>query len=625
MVRTLSVQKKHLRSSAQPGGLRAAGIALLLLAAVIACVLGRASTGGFLNWDDQLNVSLNPDLNPPTAESVAKYWRERQLGMYIPIVYTVWGGLAWLARLPNADASGITLNPAVFHAANLLLHFIGSFLVWLILTRLLAGAPARHGAALAGALLFAIHPLQVEPVAWVTGMKDVLSGVFSLGSLLLYIVAAQNTAPAERGSRLICFSLSTFLYGIALLSKPSAACLPLMAIVIDRMIFNRPWKAMLPLMALWVAMAGVIAWVTSGSQASLMTFQPSWDLRPFVALDAIGFYIGKVFIPFGLGVDQGRSPMMLLQNGTLRWSWIPALILGLALWLNRKRFSRALAPALLFLAGLAPVLGLSPFIFQDISTVADRFAYLAMLGPALLLAVLLARFPSLRARVAAGAVIGLFGFASCVQTGYWHDDLGLMAHSLQVNPESEVATEALGAATSRKGDQESLRRGNELYARALAMKWDDAAALIGMGSNLHKQDKLPEASHCLEKALLIEPSNADGRFNFANVLMAEHRTEKAVEQYELSLRTRPRNLPALLNLGFAQAMVGNWSHSEQAFREAIDAAPASAEAHAGLGRVLEARGDGVAALVEYNAAIQLKPDLAPAVNGRARVESAMRH
>ena len=393
-----------------------------------------------------------------------------------------------------------------------------------------------------------------------------------------------------------------------------------MAIVIDRMIFHRPWKRSLPLIALWTAMAIVPLLLTRGVQLSLMIFRPQVELRPFVALDAIGFYLAKLFLPLGLGVDQGRSPMTLLQHGTLRWSWIPAALFCCAIWLGRKRWPGLIAPSLIFLAGLAPVLGFSPFIFQDISTVADRFAYLAMLGPALLLAQIVAAFPREITWVVTGTAILLLASLSFVQTGYWRDDLSLMTHSLQVAPQVEPVTEMLAAAVSREG---ALDRGDTLYRQVLSMKWDDAAALIGLGSNMHKQHRLPEAARCLQEAIIIEPGNADARFNYGNVLLAAREPGRAVGQYEIALQSQPRSVPVLVNLGAALAMAGSWQQSEAMFRRALEAAPASAEAHFGLGRVLEQRGDLAAALAEYEAALEQNPQLAQAQNGRTRVVAMM--
>ena len=160
---------------------------------------------------------------------------------------------------------------------------------------------------MAGALLFALHPLQVEAVAWVTGLKDVLGGIFTLGSLLLYIIAVERADSPARSRRWLYFALSTLVYAVALLSKPSATCMPLMVLIAGRLMFRRPWKEILPLVALWSAMAIVPIVLTRTSQLPGLAFQAKPELRPFIALDAAGFYLEKLLCPVALAIDQGRA------------------------------------------------------------------------------------------------------------------------------------------------------------------------------------------------------------------------------------------------------------------------------------------------------------------------------
>jgi Flp pilus assembly protein TadD len=591
-------------------------ISLLLLATAIAGVFARACAYPFVDWDDGINVSLNSDLNPPRMVTLERYWRSPQLGMYIPVVYSAWAGLATVPHAPMRTVEGSTLNPSVFHTANLVVHFLSSVLVWQILRRLLPTSPRKAWAALAGAMLFALHPLQVEPVVWITGLKDLLSGLFALSALFLYILAVQSTESRQRNHRRFLLITATLSYAAALLSKPSATCVPLMALVIDRVIFHRPWKKSLPLLALWGAMAIVLVVVTQSSQVGRLFFRPSWDLRPFVAMDSIGFYLAKLLLPIRLGIDHGRSPVFLVENGTLQWSWIPGLVFCLGVWLSRRRFAAMLVPALLFLAGIAPTLGLALFEFQNISTVADRFVYMAMLGPALLLAQLMLQSTSWRTWAACGIVLLTFAILSFAQAGFWHDDLSLITHALEVNPQSEVMTEKLATAISDTGD---LDRGDTLYRQALALRWNDVAATVGLGSNMHKRHRLEAAAAYLHRAVLIDPQNADARFNYGNVLFDQRKLSDAIDQYRIALHARPRDPRILVNLGTALAISGNWSQSESVFRAALDAAPESAMAHSGLGRVLEQRGDRADALAEYQKALELQPELAAAIKGKSRL------
>ena len=145
-------------------------------------------------------------------------------------------------------------DPAVFHAVNLICHLLASFLVW-DLRRSLRSSPVGPRAAAAGALLFGLHPLQVEPWGGQVGLKDVLSGVFARAALLLYVIALEkNDESSACAARWTLFTLATLAYGAAPLAKPSTVCVPLMALVIDQVLFRRPWKASLPLIGLWTLM-----------------------------------------------------------------------------------------------------------------------------------------------------------------------------------------------------------------------------------------------------------------------------------------------------------------------------------------------------------------------------------
>src|SRR6267378_78163 len=139
----------------------------LLLAILTLIVFGRIATNDFTYWDDAGTIHHNARLNPPTAQKVLWYWGHSELGLYIPVTYSVWGVLAAAARLDAPDEFDISLNPWLFHAASLIVHVGSVLLVFRILRRLIG----RDGPSFAGALLFAIHPLQTETVAWASGLK----------------------------------------------------------------------------------------------------------------------------------------------------------------------------------------------------------------------------------------------------------------------------------------------------------------------------------------------------------------------------------------------------------------------------------------------------------------------
>src|SRR5262245_17535649 len=150
--------------------------------------MGRMCSHEFIDWDDNMTITGNARMNPPTLATLKYYWTHGEYGLYIPGTYTVWAGLSAIARTAEEDTRGIRLNPLVFHTANVLLHATAALAAFALLIRLCRGDTGANGRtatqgsplpAFIGAALFAVHPLQVESVGWISGMKDVLCGLFS--------------------------------------------------------------------------------------------------------------------------------------------------------------------------------------------------------------------------------------------------------------------------------------------------------------------------------------------------------------------------------------------------------------------------------------------------------------
>ena len=174
-------------------------IYILIALAVFIC-FGNLVRAEFTLWDDLFNIAQNPHMNPPTFTSIWWYWHTPAYGLYIPVTYTVWGLLAAVAYLPTPDEFGTYLNPAIFHGASVIFHLISAIAAYHIIERIV-----RHRfAAFAGALLFALHPVQVESVGWAAGLKDVLCGMFSLLAVWAYLTAVDpertNLDRRQRGA-----------------------------------------------------------------------------------------------------------------------------------------------------------------------------------------------------------------------------------------------------------------------------------------------------------------------------------------------------------------------------------------------------------------------------------------
>ncbi len=206
-----------------------------VLVVAILLVFWQASGYGFVNLDDDRTVALNPLMNPPTLHSLKVWWTQPCLQLYDPLTASVRGGVAVLAQAPPDPNTGYTLNPRVFHRVNLVLH-VG---VTLVVYQLLLCCRVRPWPACGGAMLFAIHPLQVEPVVWITSIKDLLFCGFGFLAIWRFLAAidavpatpASDATPRDRrGQGLGNYLFATICLLLAMLSKPTAVILPLVSL-----------------------------------------------------------------------------------------------------------------------------------------------------------------------------------------------------------------------------------------------------------------------------------------------------------------------------------------------------------------------------------------------------------
>jgi hypothetical protein len=523
--------------------------------------------------DDTASILTNPDYNPPTFAKLAHYWvPPPKETFYVPVTYTLWGLLAMISR--QSAPAGVPFNPAFFYAANLAAHAISASLVFLILLRLfssrggalflplptgegwgegksvqsqfsngkrssfsfsLAGSerlvPSAFLAAWLGAALFALHPAQVEGVANAWSVYTPLSGTFGFLAIWQYMLFSQRNGRIAWAH----YAAATFAFLLALLTKPTAVAVPLVIGVIDLVLQRRKPSTVAVTLAPWWALSLLIILFNEHSSPGATVFVPEPSLRPLVPLDAIGFYVAKVLVPLNLVSDYGRSPRWLMGH-PLAWltCLIPVAIFA-AVWRVRKRVAWPLASFGVFVTGLLPSIGIVPFDFQHYSTVADRYLYIAMLGPAIAAAFLVARF----GRVAAGTTIGLLGILttlSVIQLGYWRDDWRLTTHTMETNPQSLAAvsgfrylltgwhdTHGFPAPRHCTIDQPTLVRvGDLLMSRRM---WPVAAAAYRRA--LSRGAKTAEIYDRLGEAELrdIEPQLAADAF--ANALQLDRHDDRA--------------------------------------------------------------------------------------------------
>lgn len=499
---------------------RAAGLVI-----ITAAVFGQIIGFGWMGWDDNFNVTENPGFHPATWASVWGFWQKPYEGLYIPVSYTLYAAEVAVSRVVFP---GDSLDARPFHAVSLLLHATCVLLVWQILrSRIAAGWPA-----VAGSMVFALHPLQVESVAWISEQRGLLSAAMCLGMLCLSRDTA--TSPARRAACLALFTLG-------ILAKPQAVVTPLLLAILSG---KGSWRAtitatrrLLPLLVT----AAVVSVITKIQQPSAWSWEGAdvavW-LRPIIAGDAICFYAEKFLVPVRLCLDYGRTPARVLADPLLvgRACLALAVITGICV-VPRMRPLRV--PIMLAVAGLLPVLGLVPFTFQGFSTVADRYTYLPMLGAAVGVAQAAACVrPTHAVAAATGFVFWVLVLTTLTlgQLPVWRDSDALNRQILRVNPLS-------------------------------------AGGRLGLGAALARSGRLPEAADELRAAVAANPKYAKARHKLAVTLHALGLREEAEEQYRAALKLRPRWSYPHNDLGILLAEQGRLEEAIWHFREAIALRP----------------------------------------------------
>jgi len=531
----------------------------------------------FLDWDDWIMVVQNPDFNPPTWSNLAHYWTEITTGHiqhYVPLTYTTYAGLTWL----SVNTTG-TLAPQFFHLANLLLHLLTCVFVFYLLRDLFKD----DWPALAGAAIFAIHPVQTEPISWIASLNTVLSGMLGTLALWLYVRHVRDKRPRARRFFYIAATLVALL---AMFAKPSAMILPLLAGVIDWYLLQRPLKTIWKPLAPWLILGLLFALIQKIEQpASAMAGAPIWS-RPLIALDTIGFYVTKILLPWVLSPEYGRTPQWLLHSWQLPVTVFIAFAIAALAWAFRRQFPELLGGLLLLIASIAPVLGLVTFEFQRYSTVADRYLYMGMIGIGLIVAAIVSRWPSRAVWVCISIAVVLLGTRSFAQVWVWRNTPALLAGTIRANPNSQMAHKIAGYELAR---DHHYREAIFEYLTALSIRADDP----------------------------------DTQLDLANAYVQTGLADKALSIYaDLEKTAPPYLLPRVEHgHGIALQLLQRSDEAGPHFQRAATAAPKLPEVWLSLGRWQEDHGQWSNAIISYQHAVDLRPDSEIAKRALERVQS----
>ncbi len=533
--------------------------------------------------------------------------------LWIPATYTAWGVIARISELFGSSAAKGP-NPVWFHAASLLAHIAASVALFMLLRRLCAS----HVAAAIGAALFAAHPVQVETIAWASGLKDVLCGMFVIVSLWQYVTAVQRAGEEENArpwSRLH-YGAATLAFVLAMLSKPTAIITPALALAIDLIILQRGSRRSIAWLWPWIALAvpvAIVAKLVQPASANAASAVPLY-LRPLVAGDAIAFYLGKVVWPVNLAVDYGRNPSIAIERGWIAYMWLVPVIAGIIVALFARRRPLLAAGACLFAIGVAPVLGIVPFDFQVYSTVADHYLYISMVGVALVVVEGVSHLSTRAAFICAAPVLLLLGAQSWTQAIVWHDTISLFKHTLEINPESYVSHTSLAAAYL---DQREPSTAEQHARAAIGLNPAYSRGYATLGAALARQSQLEDATIAYRDAIRLNPDNARARSNLGGLLSQLGNDQEAIEQLNRAIELDPTEAQAHINLGLIYAS-RNPEQALEHMRAAVNLWPRDARSHVNLGYVLLLRGQSREAANEFGVALTFDPSSAGAREGLER-------
>jgi hypothetical protein len=437
-------------------------IPLLLIAAVVLTYC-RTIGNEFTLWDDQGTIVENHNLAPPTVHGLLEHWRGPHMDLYVPATYTLWWVIAKASW--RASETGGWLDPRWFHIASIASHALTTLVVFAVLKRFVQ----KDWPAAAGAMLFALHPVQVETVAWISGAKDLLAGLLVLTAVWQYVLFASSSR--RRG---VHYTIATLALALALLAKPIAVVTPVLVVLVDRLILRRQWRQVARSAGPWfVLVVPCLVWTKLCQPSSHVPAPALWQ-RPLIAADAIAFYVFKLAAPINLAPDYGRRPIDVLAKGWVYWTWLVPATIALAMWWRNDPLKRAarfsgwndprqrstpvvLTAALFATFALLPLLGLVPFDFQVYSTTADHYLYIPMAGVALAAAWAVSRIRWRGALPMCASCLTLLAFLSAGQTAVWHDTQSLFEHTLAVNPDSYAAYSNLATLALRQAREQEVQ------------------------------------------------------------------------------------------------------------------------------------------------------------------------
>jgi len=566
-----------------------------ILALLVLVVYGRVATFPFLNYDDPDYAFENPNVRAGlSAHGIVWAFTSSYAANWVP--------LTWISNM--ADYSLFGPMAGLHHAANLLLHLASTLLLFFVLYNL---TQARWCSFFV-ALVFAIHPLHVESVAWIAERKDALSGFFFLLALAAYVFYVRRPSVFSYVGTLALFSC-------AVLSKPMVVTFPVLALLMDYWPLGRyegrnklrPVLEKLPffLIAIVVSRITYSVQLAGGSVSSLAQV----PIAANVLLSYI-VYLRDFIWPANLAVFYPY------RENVAVWKIAGALCILAAIsamaWKLRGKYPYLFVGWFWYLIALIPVIGI---VQEGGQSHADRYTYIPLIGISVIVAWSAQKLAE-NSKAARQVCAAALAIVPCVwatlawqQVGYWRDSIALFEHAVAVTQGNYVAYNSLGNALREAGRTEDAI---SMFKTSLEIKNDFANTHGSLGEALLSEGAISPAVSELQQAVRLDPKLTTARVNLGSALNQTEQYSDAATAYRAALDLAPDNAEAHCGLGIALAETGRQEEAKQQLLESIRLKPDYAEAHYNLGRLLAGAGDGAGGFRELTAAVRLDPDNASA-------------